>query len=153
MFKNQAEYQMALTRIETDTQAAARQREQLRALNFSEQDIEEAMQPLLCFHAQLVDEVRWYQRIVARDFSSLEDLDALGRLLIAIRLADEISQEELARRLDVPVAQVVQDERDEYYGFTLQELDPIIRALNARISTRVELEPEVGPGRALAYAD
>ncbi len=153
MFKNEAEYQMALTRIETDKQAAIRQYEQFAAQGLTKQDIEEAMQPLLCFHAQLVDEVRWYERIVARDFSSLEDLDALGRLLIAIRLADGISQEQLAQRLGVPLAQVIQDERDEYYGFTLQEIDPVIRALNARISTRVEPETEPHSDRELAYAD
>lgn len=151
MFKNEAEYQMARTRIEADKQAAMRQREQFAAQGLTDQEIEEAMQPLLSFHAQLVDEVRWYERIVAGDFSSLEDLDALGRLLIAIRTARGISQEELARRLGVPVAQVIRDERDEYYGFTLQELSPIIRALKTRISTHVEVESEEQPQRGLVY--
>ena len=150
MFKNEAEYQMALARIETDKVAALRQREEFAATGLTEEEINEALQPLLSFHAQLVDEVRWYERIVQKDFSSLENLDALGRLLIAIRLAQKISQEELAQRLRVSVGEVIQNERDEYYGFTNEELSPIIAALGARITTKVE-QPE--RERHLAYAD
>ena len=150
MFKNEAEYQMALARIETDKVAALRQREEFAATGLTEEEVNEALQPLLSFHAQLVDEVRWYERIVQKDFSSLENLDALGRLLIAIRLAQKISQEELAQRLRVSVGEVIQNERDEYYGFTNEELSPIIAALGARITTKVE-QPE--RERHLAYAD
>jgi DNA-binding XRE family transcriptional regulator len=151
MFKNDTEYQMALTRIKTDEQVAANQRSQLQQMGLSAEDIELAMQPLLSFHAQLIDEVRWYESIMQNDFTSLENIDALGRLLIAVRLAHRISQEELARRLHISLEEVVHNERDEYYGFTLDELLPVIDALGARISTRVEFDPE--PERQLAYAD
>ena len=149
MLKSEQEYVLALRRIEDDREVAARQREELAAVGLNPQEIEHAMEPLLSFHAQLAEEVEWYQRIVAGDFTSLEELDAVGRLLIAIRIAHNISPAELAARLGVDEQQVIRDERDEYYGFTKEELLQVSDALGVRITTRVETAPE----RELVPAD
>ena len=149
MLKSQEEYEMTLRRIEEDRQVAARQRAELAETGLSEEEIEQAMEPLLSFHAQLQEEAEWYRRIAAGDFTSLEELDAVGRLLIAVRIANNSTPAELAARLGVDEQQVMQDERDEYYGFTKEELQRVIDALGVRITTKVE----PASARELAIAD
>ena len=72
----------------------------------------------------------------------MENLRGLGHLLIAVRIAQGVSQRELARRLDVHESQVSRDERNEYFGITLERAIKILDALNVRLRTKVEVEPE-----------
>ena len=74
------------------------------------------MQPALSFHAQLVEEVEWYERVCRRDFETIHTLNAIGRLLIAARIANGLTQQGLAERLGVSAAQVSRDERNDYHG-------------------------------------
>ena len=62
-------------------------------------------------------------------------------MLISTRIAQGISQRELARRLDVHESQVSRDERNEYFGITLERTIKILDALNVRLHTKVEIEP------------
>jgi DNA-binding XRE family transcriptional regulator len=54
------------------------------------------------------------------EFEERENLRGLGHLLITSRIAQGISQRELARRLGVHETQVSRDERNEYFGITLE---------------------------------
>jgi DNA-binding Xre family transcriptional regulator len=66
------------------------------------------------------------------------DLRSVGHLLITSRIAQGISQRELARRLGVHESQVSRDERNEYFGITLEraaELAKILDVLNVRLHT------------------
>ena len=83
-----------------------------------------------------------YERLKRGEFNELENLRGLGYLLIALRIAQGISQRELARRLDVHESQVSRDERNEYFGITLERTIKMLDALNVRLRTRVEEEPE-----------
>ena len=73
--------------------------------------------------------------------NELENLRGLGHLLISLRIAQGISQRELAKRLDVHESQVSRDERNEYFGNTLERAIKISDALSVRLHTTVELEP------------
>src|SRR5262245_34676360 len=64
-------------------------------------------------------------------------LIAIGRLLIALRIANGLTQRELARRLGVDESQVSRDERNEYYGITVERAQRILDALGATVVTRV----------------
>jgi transcriptional regulator with XRE-family HTH domain len=75
------------------------------------------------------------------EFEELDNLRGLGHLLIALRIAQGVSQRELAKRLDVHESQVSRDERNEYYGITLERVIRILEALNVRLRTKVEAEP------------
>lgn len=48
----------------------------------------------------------------------------------------------LAGRLDVHESQVSRDERNEYFGITLERTIKILDALKVRLRTKVEVEPE-----------
>ena len=137
MVRNDQEYQAALKRMEEDRQVAAQQRAVLEAARLSPEDVERAMQPLLSFHAQLAEEISWYEQVKWRDFGVLSRLTGLGRLLIALRIANGLTQRELAQRLGVDEAQVSRDERNEYYGITLERAQRVLDALGTQVVTRV----------------
>ena len=103
--------------------------------------IKRVTDPMESFHLQLKEEVESYERLKRGEFDELENLRGLGHLLIAVRIAQGISQRSLAERLGVHESQVSRDERNEYSGINLERAAKILDALNARLRTRVEIEP------------
>jgi transcriptional regulator with XRE-family HTH domain len=47
-------------------------------------------------------------------------LTEIGRLLITLRIAQGLTQRELAARLDISESLVSRDERNEYHGLTVE---------------------------------
>jgi len=80
-------------------------------------------------------------RLKRREFEDLDNLRGLGHLLITSRIAQGISQRELARRLGAHETQVPRDERNEYSSITLERAAKILEALNVRLRTQVAIEP------------
>lgn len=137
MIRSEAEYQEALKRLKQDQQVAAQQRDALMKAGLSTEEIDRAMQPLQSFHAQLVEEVEWYEHVRRRSFPEINSLTQIGRLLIALRIASGISQHELAERLGVSESIVSRDERNEYHGITIERAQRILDALGALVVVKV----------------
>ena len=57
------------------------------------------MQPRLSFDAQLAEETAWYEQVRRREIKPISNLAHIGRMLIALRIANGMSQKELADRL------------------------------------------------------
>lgn len=146
MIRSESEYQEALRRLEQDREVAARQREALTKEGFAPEEVEHGMEPLLSFQAQLAEEVEWYENVRRRNFAPLRRLTAIGRMLIGLRIANGLTQRELAERLGVSEAVVSRDERNEYHGITVERAQRVLDALNETILTRVE-EPATSSRR------
>jgi DNA-directed RNA polymerase specialized sigma subunit len=138
MIRSEAEYQEALHRLEQDRIVAAAQRDALVASGLSPAEVEHAMEPLRSFQAQLEEEVAWYEDVRRRNFPAIRRLTHIGRLLIALRIANGLTQRELAERLGVSEAVVSRDERNEYHGITVERAQRILDALGASVVTQVE---------------
>lgn len=138
MIRNQKEYNEALRRIRADEEFITAQRATLEGMNLSPEEVDRAMQPAYSFHAQLMEEVEWYDRVRQRDFEMLHSLTAVGRLLIAARIANDLTQRDLAERLGVSEAQVSKDERNEYHGITVERAQRILDALEEKINLTVD---------------
>jgi DNA-directed RNA polymerase specialized sigma subunit len=119
----------------------ARVEEKLEGLGLSEEEVRRALEPMLSFRAQLEEEVEWYERVRRRDFGIIRDLSAVGTLLIALRIANGLSQRELAEKLGVSEAQVSRDERNEYHGITVDRAQRVLDAMNETLTSRVEDKP------------
>ena len=141
MIRNDAEYQEAIRRMDADRNHMRDERSRLEAQNLSREEIKRLLDPMRSFHEQLKEEVESYERLKRGEFEELENLRGLGHLLISVRIAQGISQRELAKRLNVHESQVSRDERNEYIGITLERAIKILDALNVRLHTRVEFEP------------
>ncbi len=98
----------------------------------------------LSFQVQLAEEVDWYERVRRRDLPIISRLTQIGELLIALRIANGLTQQELAERLGVSESIVSRDERNEYHGVTVERAQRILDALNETVIARVE-EPVSRP--------
>lgn len=138
MIRNEAEYREAVKRIDEEAKRLKDQEKKLGDMNLSRQEIKRAMDPMLSFHEQLREEVASYERLCRREFSEVRNFGGMGQLLIALRIAQGISQRELAERLSVHESQVSRDERNEYRGITMERAERVLEALGAELTTRVE---------------
>lgn len=152
MIKTQREYDEALRRIEQNQKMVTLQLQKLEEVGLSPEEIALAMEPLLSFHSQIIEEVQWYEDVCARNFGTLSKLTDIGRLLIALRIANGLSQRDLAERLGVSETQVSRDERNEYHGITIDRAQRILDALDESINTEVQ-ERHVGEPTSLEVAD
>jgi ribosome-binding protein aMBF1 (putative translation factor) len=141
MIRNETEYQEASVRLAEERKRLAEHRGRLKEAGLSEDEIKRVVDPMESFHLQLKEEVESYERLKRGEFEELDNLRGLGQLLISLRIAQGISQRELAKRLDVHESQVSRDERNEYFGITLDRTIKILDALNVRLHTTVEIEP------------
>jgi ribosome-binding protein aMBF1 (putative translation factor) len=148
MIRNEAEYQEASARLADERQRLADHRIRLKEAGLSEEEIKRVIDPMESFHLQLKEEVESYERLKRGEFDELENFRGFGHLLISLRIAQGMSQRELAKRLKVHESQVSRDERNEYFGITLERAVKILDALNVRLHTKVE----IAPPRELAYA-
>src|SRR6266699_6738310 len=148
MIRNEAEYREAATRVADERQRLADHRERLKEAGLSDEEIKRVIDPMESFHLQLKEEVESYERLKRGEFEELDNLRGLGQLLISLRIAQGLSQRELAKRLDVLESQVSRDERNEYFGITLERAIRLLDALNVRLHSRVEIESP----RAVAVA-
>jgi DNA-directed RNA polymerase specialized sigma subunit len=137
MIRNEREYKEALSRLEQDGGVIAAQRRTLVERGLSGEEVDRALGPTLSFNAQLEEEVEWYEKVRRRDFEVIDNLSAVGTLLIALRIANGLSQKELATRLGVSEAQVSRDERNEYHGVTVERAQRVLDAMGETLTTRV----------------
>ena len=149
MIRSDAEYDNAMTRLQADIEVINEQRRRLRELDLTADEVERALQPAISFHAQLQEEVAAYEAMRRGDLTPIHSLGEIGRILIGLRIAQGLSQRDLAERLGVNESSVSRDERNDYHGITVERANRIVAALNGR----VRLEAEVIDDHAnMAYA-
>jgi ribosome-binding protein aMBF1 (putative translation factor) len=141
MIRNETEYKEAIARLGEERSRLDEHRQRLHDAGLSDEEIKRVIDPMESFHLQLKEEVESYERLQRGQFEDLDNFRGFGHLLISLRIAQGIPQRELAKRLGVHESQVSRDERNEYFGITLERAVKILDALNVRLRTKVEIEP------------
>ena len=139
MIRNESEYKEAVGRLTEEQKRLTEHRARLKEAGLSDEEIKRVIDPMESFHLQLREEVESYERLKRQEFDELDNLRGLGQMLIALRIAQGISQRELARRLGAHESQVSRDERNEYFGITLERAVKVLDVLNVRLRTKVEI--------------
>ena len=140
MIRNENEYKEAVTRLDEEQTRLKQHRRRLKESGLSDEEIKRVVDPIESFHLQLKEEVESYERLKRGEFEELDNFRGLGHLLISLRIAQGVSQRELAKRLNVHETQVSRDERNEYFGITVERANKIADALNVRLKTKVEID-------------
>jgi DNA-binding XRE family transcriptional regulator len=146
MIRNETEYQEAVKRVQQEEERFVQYAVEWKARGYGEQEVAKLLEPLRTFHAQLVEEIEYYQRLKQGRFDAFENLRGLGQLLIGLRIHLGMTQRQLAELLGVSETMVSRDERNEYHGITVQRATRVLEALGARIETRVVMVPPVVGG-------
>ncbi len=147
MIRNEQEYKEAVQRLGDEEIRLKDQRVKLQELDLSKEEIKRVLDPIRSFHEQLKEEVGSYERLKRGEFEELSNFEGLGRLLIALRIAQGLNQRELAEQLGVHESQISRDERNEYHGITVERANKILDALGVEIHSKVEFRPKAA-GRA-----
>ena len=143
MIRNEQEYQEASQRLEAERERLDQHRKQLAKSGLKKAELKRVMDPLISFHEQLREEVEHYENLKRGKFPNLQNLKGLGVLLVSLRIAQGMSQRELAAKLEVHESQVSRDERNEYHGITVDRAIKILDTLGVKLQTSV-LEAPLG---------
>ena len=137
MIRNESEYQNAVQRLQDQSQRLREQGKHLKELNLSKEEIKRVLDPVQSFSLQLQEEVQSYERLKRGEFDEIRNFESVGRLFVALRISQGITQQELAERLGVHESLVSRDERNEYHGITLDRAGRLLDALGVDTRTAV----------------
>lgn len=138
MIKTESAYKKALEKLRADKAFIQEQKKELERMELTKEQVEKALQPSITFHEQLKEEVVYYERIRRGEFDTIINLQNLGKSLIAYRIYLGMSQQELADRLGVSASQVSRDERNEYYGATLERIQQVMDVMQMVAKTEIQ---------------
>lgn len=138
MIRNEAEYREALARLKGEMERLEAQRGALRQTGLTPSQVKRVCDPMESFYLQLRDEIESYERFRRGEFGEIHNLRGIGQLLIGLRVAQGLSQRELAERLGVHESQVSRDERNEYSNITVERAIRIFEALDAELVSVVK---------------
>lgn len=139
MIRTESEYQRTLKRLGEGRRELEAQRARLVEAGLEGAALEEAMQPLLSFRAQLREEVEEFESAKRGELGTLESLEDVGRWLVGARIAKGWNQKELAGRLGVSEAQVSRDERNEYRGVSVDRAQRLLEVMGVSFQMQERL--------------
>ena len=138
MIKTEKEYLEAKARVKSEFKTIENHRLKMKKSGMKKSQIELAIDPLASFALQMQEEVEEYEKLKRGEFDALDNLNGIGRLLIALRISKGIKQKELADRLDVKESQVSRDERNEYHGASIEKVQKVLLALEVTLTSEIK---------------
>ncbi len=147
MIRNDSECNKAYARIKAEMGRIEQVRKGLIAEGLKPKEVKRALDPMLSFHLQLVEEVEAYERLKKGEFGELINLKGIGRLLVSLRIYRGFSQRDFAGQIGVHESQVSRDERNEYHGITVGRAMMLLDLLGAKVSSTIEVSDGPIPGK------
>ncbi|TCS95953.1 helix-turn-helix domain-containing protein [Hazenella coriacea] len=133
MIKTEQEYKKCKKEIENHEKILNEQREVLKQMGLTADQIELGLAPARHFQQRMVSEVTEYERYKSGEFDMTCTFDKIGKQLIAFRIFRGFSQAELAKRLGVTQPQISRDERHEYSGASMEKIRQVLEALEIQL--------------------
>ena len=153
MIKNERQYRITKAKAEAFAEAL---KELERPASGSEASAsEEGVHPLLkkaqeealrSQHEELREELAAYEALPERSALELPSLDDLPLALVQARIAEGLTQRELAERLGLKEQQIQRYEATEYASASWTRIREVIEALGARGEGRLRLLPKASGG-------
>ena len=138
MIKTENAYKQAIEKLKQDKEFIKEQTKKFEEMGLEPDHIELAISPYISFHEQLKEEVDYYERIKRGEFEPVINLHTIGKTLIAYRIYLGLTQQDLAERLKVTPSQVSRDERNEYYGATIERIQSVMEAMKMNSVTKID---------------
>ncbi len=137
MIRTEQEYQLTVQKLADQDDRIRQQADELKGMGIDKAGIKRVLDPIRTFSAQLREEIDTYEALKRGEFPALENFAGMGQMLIALRIAQGLTQRELAQRMGVNESQVSRDERNEYHGVTLDRAQRILEVLEVCITSKV----------------
>lgn len=140
MIKTESEYSKAVIKVREERQRLETEQNRLKKEGVPDELIHLAIDPLASFTMQLEEEIRFYEDTKRGKFPELHNLSGIGRLLIGLRINQNMSQKELAQKLKVNESQVSRDERNEYHGASVEKIRSVLDALGGDLISEISVK-------------
>ncbi|QST02439.1 transcriptional regulator (plasmid) [Pontibacillus sp. ALD_SL1] len=129
MIKTERAYKRALEDLETQQNHIHNERKRFEDIGLTEDQIQQALEPLHSFKDLIKEEISFYESATNGEFPATIQLSEIGVYLIAYRIYKGINQSELATKLNVLQSQVARDEKNEYYGASIEKMVNVMKAI------------------------
>jgi transcriptional regulator with XRE-family HTH domain len=123
------EYSATRDRLALGQAEIERERQTLAGRGLTPLEVDRLLAPLQSFGAQIGEELAEYEALRRGEIQAVPPAGELGRLLIELRIANGLSQGDLARRLGRSEAELARDEQNEYYGLAPEAAQRILDVL------------------------
>ena len=140
MIKNKSSYQKTLKDIQLQENHIRNEEIRFRQMGLTLEQVEQAVQPLKSFLENLKEDALEYEKINDGNFDSMTDFRSIGKILIAGRIYKGVTQGELAKRLGVAESQISRDEKNEYYGSSIEKLSTVLSVLEIDLKIAIEMK-------------
>ncbi|MEZ4742685.1 MAG: helix-turn-helix transcriptional regulator [Bdellovibrionota bacterium] len=138
MIKTDNEYLQSKKRLEEEMASIEEHKKKMKESGIKDSQIKLAIDPLLSFSLQLKEEIEEYDKLKKGQFDPIENLYGIGRMLVAIRISKGLKQKDLAESLGVKESQISRDERNEYYGASIEKVQKVLEAMGVTLTSNVE---------------
>jgi DNA-directed RNA polymerase specialized sigma subunit len=149
MLRSAASYHEAQRLLQDQDALLAASRAEYQAQAIAPDDIERLLQPLVGRRAALAAALADFERSRRREFPVIHNLNDLGKLIIAARVASGLSQRELAARLGVSETQVSRDERFAYRAVSVTRAQRILDVLGECVTLSIDHQRPADPATAI----
>ena len=138
--RNHSEFCAAREWLYAETLRLKIERTQLKEQGLSADEIKGIQGPSLLEFAETANEVRDYEDAVLGNFTSVWNLDGVGRLMVRLRIAKGISVAELAERLGgVTAEELMREECFAYRNVTIKRAVEILDALDVQVVSNLDV--------------
>ncbi len=140
VIRTDREYREMKKRVQASAERLDSHRDELSKTGISADALDRAMEPLVCFHLQLEEEIAHYESLIRGETQELVNLHGLGQMLVGLRIICGMTQRELAEKLEVSESQVSRDERNEYSGISIERASRVLDALSVDVRTSKSID-------------
>jgi DNA-binding XRE family transcriptional regulator len=133
MIRTDSQYRHAKKELERACAKLAAQHRVLFRRGVTGQQLAESLAPLNEPIEMQTQDIALYDAVRIGDFTSLNEISHVGRLLIGARIFCNLNQRQVAELLEVTESTVSYDERHEYANVTCAKAQRIAEAMGMRI--------------------
>lgn len=137
--KSDAMYKRHLRELQEHEKLITKERERFKDLKLDKQTIELAIQPMVNFVESLKEDLDYYLKIKKGNFESAYSFEDIGKLLIEYRVYKGWTQEKLGEKMGTSKNQVSRDEKNEYFGASLEKISAAIKALEIDLNIKINI--------------
>ena len=137
--RSDAMYTKHLKKFEEQNNFVEQERKRFKQMGLDEEKVNLAIEPSISFLETLKEDLQEYEQVKRGEFKNGYSYEELGNLLVAYRVYKGLTQAELGEKLNTSESQVSRDERNEYFGASVEKILKTMKALEMDLEIKINV--------------
>lgn len=137
--RSDAMYTKHLNKVKEHNNFVEEERKRFKEMGLDEETSNLAIQPAVSLLESLKEDLQEYEQVKRGEFKKSYSYEELGNLLVAYRVYKGLTQAELGEKMNTSESQVSRDERNEYFGASVEKILKIIKALELDLEIKINI--------------